>query len=346
MTHARRPASSLLLDEGSGPPVTTLPAFTPDELAKLHELLAIRVAYMMGKKFEEGDWAHVYCLAKGIPERGWSNLNIDVMFGNLGVEHKMLCYRSSRTLAEAFGTPLMHPSATRSIRLDSTEVDPNEAMETVLTQYAELIDARRAAVAEQNDTGLPTDLRIGWLLWQESLREFLYFEEEMVAPNPEAYYAHWRDSGGGVRKASKNLWIYEESTGRKRYSVTTQAGIKIQPYFDVPPPSDPNVYLLTVIGERLLTGEIKVWLTESTARELEFLVGSLAVDPMSDAILAALQGTVEEAGIPTEVDETGVSILLRADAYDALMQALPGAVSDEHCFRLLAGSMRARRSAN
>jgi hypothetical protein len=67
---------------------------------------------------------------------------------------------------------------------------------------------------------------------------------------------------------------------------------------------------------------------------------------MSDAILAALQGTVEEAGIPTEVDETGVSILIRADAYGALMQALPGAVSDEHCFRLLAGSIRARRSAN
>ena len=45
---------------------------------------------MMGRKFEEGDWAAVYCTAKNIPNRGWSNLNIDVIYNGLGVEHKML----------------------------------------------------------------------------------------------------------------------------------------------------------------------------------------------------------------------------------------------------------------
>ena len=44
---------------------------------------------MMGRKFEEGDWADVYCTAKNIPNRGWSNLNIDVIYNGLGVEHKM-----------------------------------------------------------------------------------------------------------------------------------------------------------------------------------------------------------------------------------------------------------------
>lgn len=58
----------------------TLSAFSTDEKAKAHMLLASRVAAMLGRKFEEGDWAVVYHTAKGIPQRGWSNLNIDVMY--------------------------------------------------------------------------------------------------------------------------------------------------------------------------------------------------------------------------------------------------------------------------
>lgn len=32
-----------------------LPAFSPDEKKKVHELLATRVAFMMGRKFEEDE---------------------------------------------------------------------------------------------------------------------------------------------------------------------------------------------------------------------------------------------------------------------------------------------------
>jgi hypothetical protein len=55
-----------------------LKAFSAEQFqrAKLH--LATQVAHMMGRKMEEGDWTHVYCLSKGIPPTGWSNLNIDV----------------------------------------------------------------------------------------------------------------------------------------------------------------------------------------------------------------------------------------------------------------------------
>jgi hypothetical protein len=88
-------------------------------------------------------------------------------------------------------------------------------------------------------------MRTGWLLWQESLRQFLYFEERMRIPDPDDYKAQWVDSGGGARKGSRNLWIYDKRTERKMFSVTTTAGAKIQPYFDVPPPDDPNLYLFT-----------------------------------------------------------------------------------------------------
>jgi len=314
----------------------TLPCFSPEQRDRAHLLLAIHVAHMMGRKFEEGDWSYVYCKAKGIPETGWSNLNIDVTFENLGVEHKMLCYRSDTTLAQAFGTTLMHPSATRSIRTPSLDSDPNVAMADILTQYGELIRARRAKVEEQNTNGKPADMRIGWLLWQESLRQFLYFEEPMVEPTPNLYYAKWveRQVRGGVRKGSKNLWIFEKATGRKRYSVTTSAGAKIQPYFDVPPPDDPNVYLFTVIGEQLDIGQIRVWLTPGTAKELERLVGSLDIDVVSEAVLRTIVNGAGSEEDFVAVEETGVSVMLRAEAYRALVEKYQG-VSDEHCFRLL-----------
>jgi hypothetical protein len=56
----------------------TLAAFTPEQYATAHRLLAAKVARMMGRKLEEGDWADVYCRAKGLPSQRWSNLNIDV----------------------------------------------------------------------------------------------------------------------------------------------------------------------------------------------------------------------------------------------------------------------------
>jgi hypothetical protein len=99
----------------------TLPAFSQAEFFKAHALLASRVA-------------------KGLPDSGWSNLNIDVMHGSLGVEHKMLCVRSDVRIKEHCGTSLMHPSATRSIRIPSTEGDATEIARDVLRQYAELIE--------------------------------------------------------------------------------------------------------------------------------------------------------------------------------------------------------------
>lgn len=321
----------------------TLPCFNPGQRARAHELLAIRVAHMMGRKLEEGDWSYVYCRAKGIPETGWSNLHIDVMHENLGVEHKMLCYRSNASLTQACGTTLMHPAATRAIRVPSTECDPNDAMADVLDQYRDLIAARAERVRHQNQTSRPVDMRTGWLLWQESLRQFLYFEEPMAVPETSTLYAEWveRVIEGGGRRGSKNLWIYDRASGRKKYSVTTGAGVKIQPYFDVPPPNDPNLYIFTVIGEQILPGRVRVWLTTGTARELQKLVGdSMDIDRISDLVIDACAYMDSAEGAAESTGEAGVSVEIREDAYNALVGAMPG-VSDEHCFVLLLERLRA-----
>jgi len=304
-----------------------LEAFSKDELEKAYLLLASRVAIMQGRKFEEGDWAAVYCGAKGIKDKGWSNLSIDVIHENLGVEHKMLCVRSDRTIQDLCGTTLMHPSATRSIRIPDIK-DPTKAARNVLKQYAELIGERTKKVA-QSSQGNKTDLRTGWLLWQDSLHEFLYWEEEMLPPVPEKYRAEWKTSGGGTRKPSKNLWVYENETGKKRFSITTQAGPKIQPYFDVPTPGEKGLYRFVVQGEILPNGNIRIWITKPTALFLKKLIGEITSDSLTAALkkIAAIERQEEKEGLT--VIEHATPIELSAEAYALLSDCFKG-VSDEH----------------
>jgi hypothetical protein len=314
----------------------TLPAFSKDEFGKAHALLAARVAFMMGRKFEEGDWADVYCQAKAIPNKGWSNLNIDVMHSGLGVEHKMLRRESDSHMKDVCGTRLMHPAATRSIRIPVTD-DASEAMKVILLQYASLISERRDRV-RADAGGHEPDMRTGWLLWQSTLKEFLYFEEEMLAPDPIDYFAEWRDSGGGSRKGSRNLWIFERETGQKRYSVTTVAGAKIQPYFDVPPPTDPNLYLFRVQGEEVERGLIRVWVALSTHRELLRLLGDLSTESLSNAIAVAATEPEDGSGAAPPQEEA-VPLLITPEAYELLTASFAG-VSDEHMMQLLADRIR------
>ena len=93
----------------------TLKAFSKNEYKKAKIYLATQVAHMMGRKLEEDDWNKVYCMAKGIPYTGWSNLNIDVIHQGLGLEQKILRVSGlrGRAIKSVCGTTMMHPAATR-----------------------------------------------------------------------------------------------------------------------------------------------------------------------------------------------------------------------------------------
>lgn len=314
-----------------------LPVFTTAEKGRVQQLLALRVAQMMGRKLEEDDWSSVYCAAKGLSDQGWSNLNIDVMHGRLGVEHKMLCYRSKPSLLAAAGTSLMHPAATRSLRVNDIDGDPDKEMANIFAQYRELLNSRRETVAMRGDVRpQDVDLRTGWLLWQVSLREFLYFEEALVAPDPEHYYAEWVEKADGRRKGSRNLWIYDRLTGAKRYSLTTSAGVKLQPYFDVPGAKDENLYHWTVIGEVIDAGSVRIWLTARTAKALRRLVGSLEKDKVSSFILEAVANKPDEIVPPIETDDVDavVEVVLTEEAYGAIGQVFPS-TNDDHLIQQL-----------
>lgn len=351
----------------------TLEAFNSSQFQQAKIYLATQVADMMGRKLEEEDWSKVYRFAKGIPKSGWSNLSIDVMHGALGVEHKMMRFNDNKPILDACGTSLMHPAGTRAIRIPIEE-DATLAARDVLRQYADLIAERSAIVRvvhaynhglldrpdavmelvrdarmtqkSANDhlpltrcpVGSPLespDMRHGWLLWQSDLREFLYFEEPMNAPQPNQFFAEWRTGGGGRRWASRTLWVYHQTTGQKCYSITTDAGAKIQPYFKVPPPNDPNLYHWIVQGESLSNGKIRVWLSQQTAALLSVGVGSIESSAVSDAIRKVDFAVADDVLTLDGFGRTAVGIEVEADAYQLLCSSL-NAVGDEHRFRLLA----------
>jgi hypothetical protein len=317
-------------------PTITLPVFGQTELSRAKQHLASQVAVMMGRKLEEGDWSAVYCKAKDIPVSGWSNLNIDISYRGLGVEQKLLriSQLGDRPIQSVCGTTLMHPAATRSIRIDDLSADPNVVMVDVLNQYAELVDSRTKKVELTSATGT-ADMRIGWLLWEDSLTEFLYFEERMSKPNPADFFATWNvTKAKGTRKSSKSLWIYEKGTDKKRFSVTTSAGIKIQPYFDVPSPKDPNLYYFRVQGEPINEHTVQMWITSGTAMLLKGKLGGLDETTVTRAIqkaLTARPSLVQEAG-PEDV--LAVPVLVNRSVYEQLVMAW-SAVSDEHRAQLL-----------
>jgi hypothetical protein len=311
----------------------TLAAFSAKEYRKAHKLLATRVAFMMGRKFEEGDWAQVYCTAKNIPNRGWSNLNIDVIHNGLGVEHKMLRPNGDRPVRQVFGMRLMHPSATRSIRI--SDGDPNIVMRDVLKQYADFL-AQRKEYVRQNCPGFEPDMRIGWVLWQSNLKEFVYFEEETLAPDPDDYIAEWHQNPErGGRKESKSLWIFEKETRQKKFSVTTTAGAKIQPYFDVPPSSDPNVYFFKVQGEEYRPGLTRVWVSASTAHELERLLGKLSAENLHRVITDTASQSADTKSRKAATTEEATPLVLTVESYKLLESYFPNAVSDAHMMQLL-----------
>jgi hypothetical protein len=313
-----------------------LAAFTDSEKELAKRWLATQVASMMGRKLEEGDWSRVYCLAKGIPDGGWSNLHIDVNYDGLGLELKLLRIAGlrDRPIKSVCGTTLMHPAATRSIRIEDTSRNANDVMRDVFKQYAELIQGRTDRVKEAAPNKTP-DMRTGWLIWEDNLTEFLYFEERMSPPNPDQFMAEWNVTPAkGARKSSKSLWIYDRDTRQKRYSVTTSAGIKIQPYFDVPPPSEENLYYFRVQSEPVNANTVRLWVSSVTARAIKSKLGSLDPDTVSLAILEAIERVGQIVQAPEEEDGLAVAVDITKEAHQKLVSSWE-AVSDEHRAQLL-----------
>lgn len=311
--------------------MTTLSVFSKIERKRAKILLAAKVASMMGRKFEEGDWIEVYCRAKRIPQESWSNLHIDINHLGLGVELKMLRINlgMDESIKSICGTSRMHPALTRSIRIDSRMESANDVMIDIFAQYANLVDQRTAGVQVGSPDG-SADMRLGWLLWESELREFLYFEEQMTKPRAKDFYAVWnRTPPRGVRKASRSLWIYDKLMQRKRYSVTTSAGIKIQPYFEVPHPSDPNLAYFRVQSEPVNEDTISLWVTAETAADVRRYLGSTDKEVVSQAVLTKADEKSIRQFAPIDDLDLAVPIHISRHAHQLLVDKWRGVNDDQ-----------------
>jgi hypothetical protein len=163
----------------------------------------------------------------------------------------------------------------------------------------------------------------------------------MTKPNPQDFVAEWHDSGGGRRKPSRNLWVYHAETRVKVYSITTEAGAKIQPYFTVPLPGDPNLYHFVVQGEECGNGIVRVWLTRVTASLLQEVVGELNPETIAAAVARANFENRQVEQIPGAFGVLAVEVYVSIETYVRLQEVF-GGVSDEHNFKQLLDVLRAR----
>ncbi len=315
----------------------TLPVFTNQELQIAKSALNVRIEDLTGSKLQEADWAHVYCKARGIEFLDWRNQNAYVTTPGLSLEHKMMRCSESEPIKQHCGTDMMHPALTRRVSLPDI-ADANEAMRIVIASYQKVLDERLEQAAKISE-GRPVELRSGWLLYDSSLTEFLYFEERAQNLDPKKHKAIWSERtsrGNGGRRGNKNLWIYTKGNGepaRKVWSVTGGgSGTKIQPYFRVPAADDQNLYYFRVQGEPINSATVRVWVTEPTAHNLKNLIGRLDVSSMSQAILKV---SAPETGLAiVEGHEQVQELVISNEAYSALKEKFVGK-SDEHSFQLL-----------
>jgi hypothetical protein len=259
-----------------------LTVFTKAEIKKVQLMLEDLVRALRivpgGGKMEEGYWSYIYETVRGAPSRGWSNLTMrDYCHAGLGVEMKLL---GRKYPLKDQGKRLMHPSATRTVAFNPSD-GAEACKDAILQQLGLTIGDFRERVYATCEDGDPL-IRWGVLLWSKSLEEFLYFEEEMIEPDPAQFTARF-EKGMHRGNPTENLYIYERGTDIKRYSVTLpDKGAKLQPYFDIPK-IGAGAYVFNVPKD----DRRAVWLKSETIAALEAAASGQELDALIRHLLSA-----------------------------------------------------------
>ena len=87
-------------------------------------------------------------------------------------------------------------------------------------------------------------------------------------------------------------------------------------------------------GEPVGQDTVLLWVTASTAQELERRLGALDAGTVSAAILDRLRDDIAQEVMGTADEDLGVSIPVTREAHGRLMDILEG-VNDEHRVQLL-----------
>lgn len=204
--------------------IKPLPVFSADQFDHLVGLWIRKLSQISITKLEEEHWTDVYCTALGIPQTGFSNVfGNDTEFGDRVIEMK--CIRHETPFAPA---RIMHPSLTRRVALWSKEDPVSVSLTRVIESYNNLIES----------TFRGKEPRWGILVYSPCLTQASYFEYPIQVLDISKLKAEYRSRPASDRRRSTtNMWVYQDDI--KIMSVTSpDAGMKIQPYFQIPSKSD------------------------------------------------------------------------------------------------------------
>jgi len=236
-----------------------LSVFSADQLERLKQEWVSVISKIGLNKLEEEHWTEVYCKILGIKESGFSNLfGKDIEYQGRVVEMK--CIKQEFP----FRPRIMHPSLTRRVHEWSTDDPPHISMENVVGGYNKLI----------KETFGEREARWGLLVYSPTLSHASYFEYPICCLDPRGLTAEYRTKKkSDSRRGTTNLWIYQN--GQKIMSVTSQsAGMKIQPYFNVPDVCD-NRYDLFMDDLGVPIASSYSYFINKFASELEITPGEL-----------------------------------------------------------------------
>ena len=268
---------------------SSLSVFSKKQLEQLKQEWVRAISKIGMTKLEEEHWTEVYCKVLGIKESGFSNLfGKDIEFQDRVIEMK--CIKKEYP----FPKRIMHPSLTRRVREWSTEDPPHVSMKTVIDGYNTLI----------KDTFDEKEARWGLLVYSPTLSHASYFEYPIRCLDLHSLTAEYHVSKqNNSRRGTTNLWIYQNN--KKIMSVTSQnAGMKIQPYFNVPVSCE-NRYDLFMGDVGIPLSQEYAYFVNKIASELKMSPGELIKKSLDQEDLIKAQYASEIIVKPESVEELG-----------------------------------------
>lgn len=247
-----------------------LQVFTSEQFKSLSSLWIEAISRIALTKLEEEHWTNVYCKALGIQQTGFSNLfGKDVEYLDRVIEMK--CIR----MKYPFPNRIMLPALTRKVNEWSATDSAQNSMELVISGYNELI----------RNTFEGKTARWGLLICSPCLSHASYLEYPIRELDINALTAEYNHRpGSDSRRSTTNLWIYQD--GIKIISVTSpSAGMKIQPYFNVPKSDHRYDLHLSDLG---------IALEDHLSFLIEYFSGKLGVTP-EDLIISLSKSEKEKA---------------------------------------------------
>lgn len=221
-------------------------------------------------KIREEHWISIYRAAHGVVgNRPTTKPMGDYYFQGKAIEFKV---KGVSEPIKCQGEKLSHV-ITRVVEWNEKAAEEKSKIDVLkqLETHEDLLYSLAENSADEV-SGIEPVARYGVLLYNPTLEEFLYSEQDIEKLNPASFYAE---------KHNGSLWIFERESKIKRFSITGHThGAKIQRYLDVPEVGKGSYYFKVEND-----GSKPIWLSPETYNTLSTMAGTRTADEFITALL-------------------------------------------------------------